>query len=114
MAKDEERETHVLYVDDSGTKEYAPSGGYGSGNTRYFVFGGPFLTVEQAKGLTAQIRHLKEETFRTSKVKIKSNWLRLENERTSRYLRRFGLSDARLTSFVQQYYQAILDGELTP
>jgi len=113
MAKDEERETHVLYVDDSGTKEYSPSGDYGSGNTRYFVFGGPLLTVEQAKGLTAQIRHLKMETFRTSKVEIKSNWLRLENERTSRYLRKFGLSDARLTSFVQQYYQAILDSELT-
>ncbi len=112
MSKEDEEETHILYVDDSGTKESSPSGAYGAGNTRYFVFGGPFLGIENARRLTAQIRRLKVETFRTENVEIKSNWLRLENERTSRYLRRFGLSEAGLTRFVERFYQAILDSEL--
>lgn len=109
---EEEAGSHVLFVDDSGTKEYSPSGTYGSGNTRYFVFGGPFLTVGQAKTLTARIRHLKKEMFGTDAVEIKSNWLRLENERTARYLRKFGLSEADLTRFVEAFYESIVESEL--
>ena len=89
MVKKEGIETHLLYVDDSGTKEYSSTGSYGAGNTRYFVFGGPFLEVEHAKRLTEQIRRLKQETFKTESVEIKSNWLRLEREREARYLRKF-------------------------
>ena len=109
----EEKETHVLYVDDSGTKEYSPTGTYGTGNTRHFVFAGLFLTVEQAKKATAELRRLKTEAFKTDNVEIKSNWLRLKQERTARYLRRFGLSDVDLTRFVEEYYQAVLDTDLT-
>lgn len=109
---DRESDTHVLFVDDSGTKEYSPSGVYGAGNTRYFVFGGPFLTLDQARKLTARIRRLKTETFGTEGVEVKSNWLRLENERTARYLRKFGLSEADLTRFVEAFYQSVIDSDL--
>jgi hypothetical protein len=112
MPKTAEPPTHVLYVDDSGSKEYSPSGAYNSGNTRYFVFGGPLLELEQARRLSAKIRDMKKELFRNENVEIKSNWLRLENERTNRYLRRFGLSNEELARFVEKYYQAILDSDL--
>lgn len=110
---DEEADTHLLFVDDSGTKEYSPTGSYGAGNTRHFVFGGPFLSVEQARSLAARIRDLKLATFNTRQVEIKSNWLRLENEREARYLRRFGLSERKLSEFVEEFYRAIVDSELT-
>lgn len=108
-----DQDTHVLYVDDSGTKEYSPDGVYGSGNTRYFVFGGPLLRVEDAKRLTTDLRALKRRTFQTDTVEVKSNWLRMENERKSRYLQKFGLSETELTLFVNHYYQIIVESELT-
>jgi len=109
---EEGAETHILFVDDSGTKEYSLSGAYDSGNTRHFVFGGPFVAADQAKRLAAKLRRLKAETFGSDRVEIKSNWLRLENERTARYLRKFGLTDADLTRFVEAFYQAVVDSEL--
>lgn len=103
--------THVLYVDDSGTKEYSPSGAYGPGNTRYFVFGGLFLARGEARRLSTSIQAIKVETFGTENVEIKSNWLRLRDERERRYLRKFGLADLQLNHFVEKYYQALLDSE---
>ncbi|MFL6202391.1 MAG: DUF3800 domain-containing protein [Thermoanaerobaculia bacterium] len=108
----EEVETHVLCVDDSGTKEYSPSGEYGAGNTRYFLFGGPFLKVDEAKKLAARIRRLKLETFGTERIEVKSNWLRIDRERKARYLERFGKSEADLTRFVDAFYQAIAESDL--
>jgi len=109
-----EIETHALYIDDSGTKEYSPTGTYETvGNTRHFVFAGVFLTVKEAKKITAELRRLKAAVFHTEDVEIKSNWLRLKKERTTRYLQRYGLSDADLTRFIEEYYQVVLGTDLT-
>jgi hypothetical protein len=107
-----EVETHVLCVDDSGTKEYSPSGEYSAGNTRYFLFGGPFLRIDEAKRLAATLRQLKREAFGTERVEVKSNWLRIDRERKSRYLDKFGKSEADLTRFVEALYRAIAESDL--
>jgi hypothetical protein len=104
--------THGLYLDDSGTKEYSSVSQYGSANTRYFVFAGPLISASEARRLTATIRQLKLQIFRTEEVEIKSNWLRLDHEREKRYLRRYGLSEPKLSAFVESFYGAILHTDL--
>lgn len=113
MKKDEDDDTHLLYVDDSGTKEYSPTRDYDTGgNTRHFVFAGAFLTRNEARRITEQLRSLKRAVFKTENVEIKSNWLRLRLERQARFLRKFGLSEADLSSFVERYYGTILTSDL--
>jgi hypothetical protein len=105
--------THILYLDDSGTKEYAakPSQ-YGGGVTRYFVFGGVLITVAEASVITPTLRELKRRTFGTDDVEIKSNWLRMPEERSERYLQLYGVSNKDLNRFVEEYYTAIQQSEL--
>jgi hypothetical protein len=48
---------YALYVEDSGTKEYAsnPAAYNRKGNSRYFVFGGVLLTTAGAGRLTSEL-----------------------------------------------------------
>jgi Protein of unknown function (DUF3800) len=108
-----DRPAYVLYVDDSGTKEYSPTGHYGPGNTRHFVFGGPLMTTSAASALVERIRELKSAAFGTADVEIKSNWLRIQRERERRYLARFGVTAEALDRFVEEYYSLILQADLT-
>lgn len=100
--------THLLYIDDSGTKEYAddPSE-YGKGKSRYFVFGGVLLSLAEAATLSSKIIALKLKTFQTESVEIKSNWLRQPKERKARYLDTFEITDNELTEFVEAFYETI-------
>lgn len=77
---------YVLYIDDSGTKEYAVSArDYGTkGNSRYFVFGGVLIQITEAGRLIERIKTLKSVLFGTDRVEIKSNWLRIPKEREAR------------------------------
>jgi hypothetical protein len=60
--------SYVLYLDDSGTKEYAASLLVYSrtGNTRYFVFGGVPITTTESGRLAGRIEDLKRTFFRVS------------------------------------------------
>ncbi len=107
--------THILYIDDSGTKEYAADPAeYNSkrGKSRYFVFGGALLTPDCASLLSREIIKLKLECFGTECVEIKSNWVRLPSERKRRYLTPYKVSDERFRQFIDDYYAAILDCDL--
>lgn len=102
--------THILYVDDSGTKEYAddPSEYLSRrGKSRFFVFCGVLLTVADASRLTSNLVHLKLDCFNEETVEIKSNWLRQPHERKQRYLVPHRITDERLTQFIEDYYKAI-------
>jgi hypothetical protein len=102
--------THKFYVDDSGTKEYAPVGSYktkGGGVTPYFVFGGLLITPATAGVITHRMQALKAECFGAPDVEIKANWLRIPKERERRYLQRFGTTDERLRRFVDDTYGLI-------
>jgi hypothetical protein len=101
--------THLLYVDDSGTKEYAalPTD-YGKGNSRYFVFGGVLLPFDAASVVSEAVQRLKRRCFGSADVEIKSTWLRQPEKKESKYLAR-GVTNERLTAFVNELY-ALIDG----
>lgn len=104
----------MLYVDDSGTKEYSPPGkAYAANNPRYFVFGGVLISIVEAGLLTERIRTLKRVCLGAEDVEVKSNWLRMPRERERRYLHPYGLSEADLERFVTSYYDLIADADLT-
>lgn len=71
------------------------------------------LTTEGAGHLTSEIVQRKLNCFGTEAVEIKSNWLRIPYERERRYLEPFGITDERLTQFVDEYYEAIDGAELS-
>lgn len=102
---------YLLYLDDSGTKEYSDDD-YGVGSSRYFVFGGVLLTQESASSISELIVQLKSSAFGDERVEIKSNWLRIPHERQARYLAPYGLSEDDLTDFVEEYYSIILAADL--
>jgi hypothetical protein len=100
---------HLLYIDDSGTKEYSPSGQYqkGGGITPYFVFGGLIVTPAVAGYLTRRMHELKANFFGSKDVEIKANWLRVQKEREKRYLEPFRVSENSLTVFSEHLYELI-------
>lgn len=107
--------SYRLYIDDSGTKEYAAEGeayGRAGGKSRYFVFGGVLLTDNEAGNLAGRIADYKRLFFGTDRVEIKSNWLRMPKEKERRYLQPYGLSEKALSEFVQQYYETIAEADL--
>src|ERR1051325_3777623 len=104
--------THVLYVDDSGTKEYAADPEHYKGprgNSRHFVFCGSLVTLAETSLLTGKIAALKIEYFGDDTVEVKSNWLRIPHERQRRYLQPYGLIDDDLDLFIESYYDLIVD-----
>jgi len=107
---------HILYMDDSGTKEFATGEKeytrHGRGVSRYFVFGGVLLSEIESSRLVDAIKGLKQKYFGTHKVEIKSNWLRIPSERSKRYLVKYGISEGDLTVFIEELYQCILASEL--
>jgi hypothetical protein len=100
---------YAIYIDDSGTKEYAnkPEDYRRDGNSRYFVFGGVLITTVESGVLAQKIKTLKQAVFGTENVEIKSNWLRIPKETEKRYKKPFGVSDESLTAFVSEYYDLI-------
>jgi hypothetical protein len=111
--------SYVLYIDDSGQKEYPPDGvpfaeeSSGRSVSRYFVFGGFYATPREVGRLVEGLRAAKQETFGTTAVEVKSNWLRLPEEREKRYLRPYNITDAQLNAFVDRFYSEALNSKIT-
>jgi hypothetical protein len=105
---------HLVFIDDSGTKEYArdPALYVTTGNTRYFTFGAVILTEDAAALMAHKIATEKRRVFGTSNLEIKSNWLRMPRERRARYLEPFGITDELLAEFVGNLYSLIDQTEL--
>ena len=61
--------------------------------------------------MTVALRSLKERHFGTSDVEIKSNWLRMPEERQRRYLLPYSLTSDELKGFVEEYYDRLLELE---
>lgn len=108
--------SHVVYVDDSGTKEYAwPPETYANNNrgkSRYFVFGATLATTAEAGRLSVRVRSLKREVFGTDAVEIKSNWLRIPKERDKRYCIPYKLSNEDIHKFVDALYDVVCGAEI--
>jgi hypothetical protein len=105
---------YQLFVDDSGTREYDDNRDYeSSGKSLYFVYGAILIQQDAAARLIEQLKQLKTLAFRRSTVEIKSNWLRIPKERRVRYLEPFGLSEAAVTRFTDDYYRLLVQAPLT-
>lgn len=105
----------MIYVDDSGTKDYAkPGQAYGSsgGPSRYFVYGGVLGRRDTTAMLAQEIKKLKTSTFGTTRVEIKSHWLRRPDKRNRHYLEPHQLTEEELTGFVEAYYDMIIAAEV--
>ncbi len=98
---------HILFVDDSGMKEYAPNGGYGAHNSRHFVYGAILIETGRASSLINRLCARKLATFGDEAVEIKSNWLRIPNARQAMYLDAYGINDELLDEFVENYYREL-------
>lgn len=106
---------HTLYIDDSGTKEFAVPGTVyepTGGPTRYFVFGGLLIENSVARALVPLIKVAKRECFSDESVEIKSNWLRMPHERHRRYLNPYRIAAAQLDAFVENYYSIVAQANL--
>ena len=104
--------THALYIDDSGTKEYAETPDEYErrrGKSRYFVFCGALMTIPEAGRLSNKLIDLKLNCFGDETVEIKSNWLRIPQERRQRYLDPFGLTDDELNQFIEDYHNVFIN-----
>jgi len=100
-----------LFLDDSGTKEYADSYTRNGGVSRYFVFGGMLVTPAIAGYLTRRMHEIKTQCFGHPDVEIKANWLRIPHEKAQRYLEPFGIADEQLGLFVKDLYMLVKDAE---
>jgi hypothetical protein len=96
--------SHVLYIDDSGQREYSPTREYGNQNSRHFVFGGPILSTSDAGHLIEAIIELKRRHFGTEHVEVKSNWLRIPREQDRRYIQPYGISRDQLSTLTNELY----------
>ena len=109
-------QTHVLFIDDSGTKEYATSPqDYnigGRGNSRYFLFCGVLVSMGTSGILTNEIIQAKLRCFADDTVEIKSNWLRIPLEQQRRYFEPYGITADRLSAFTEEYYEIINNADL--
>lgn len=103
--------THVIYIDDSGTKDYS-NNGYGTGPTRYFVFAGILTTLDVASQMAQRLKTGKQRIAGSLAIELKSNWLRMPHERVRRYLTPFGMSESDLDQLVDLAYSIILDSDV--
>jgi hypothetical protein len=104
---------YQLFVDDSGTREYDNDRNYTtSGKSLYFAYGAIFIEQNLGAQLVPQFRELKRLTFGRADVEVKSNWLRMPDERRMRYLDPFGITDDQLNRFVDDYYRLIVQAPL--
>jgi uncharacterized protein DUF3800 len=106
---------YLLFVDDSGNREYADDQKYErvGGKSRYFVYGGVLIEQRAASLFVPTLHQLKSLTFGRAGVEIKCNWLRLPKERHAHYLEPYGINDEGLTKFTDDYYRLINEAPLT-
>jgi len=105
--------SHSLYIDDSGNREYSNDRDYeSSGKSRYFVYGGILFKQPADSALAEGVADLKRKYFDTTRVELKSNWLRLPEERERRYCRPFNVSPDVLNWLTDDLYTLVNESEL--
>lgn len=104
---------YLLFVDDSGTREYDPQRVYGTtGRSRYFVYGALLGEADRLARLAEHIAELKRHLFETDAVEVKSNWLRIPHERIRRYVTPFGVSEKTVDDLSDGCHQLIRDAQV--
>ena len=99
-----------LFGDESGTREYADDRVYAlaGGKSRYFVYGALLMEDKDASLFVPRLHQLKTLVFKDTAVEIKSNWLRIPKECEKHYLAPYGLNQAQIATFIDDYYKLIV------
>lgn len=92
--------TYLFYIDESGQREYGRT-------SRRFVLCGLSIPVTDWQLLNNDVHTLKQSYFGSPAVEIKSSWLRNPTDCKARYLNRFGITEAKLTEFVDRLYHIL-------
>jgi hypothetical protein len=104
---------YQLFVDDSGTREYDEQRNYAqSGKSLHFVYGAILIEQNLGAQLVPRLRELKRLTFGTAALEVKSNWLRMPDERRKHYLDPFGVTDDQVVRFTDDYYRLLIQAPL--
>lgn len=96
-----------IFLDDSGQKEYGPA------TSRYFVYAGPIVEIAKEDEVSERFAALKQRVFGDPNVEIKSNWMRLPQERRRRYLNRYSISNTAFDAFVEEWYALMSSDDLS-
>lgn len=120
-------EKHFFFVDDSGSKdwetpyskdfvEFPPLRNDQNINfwrRNYFVLAGIHIESKTIAVLNPYLNNIKKEYFKTKYVEIKSDWLRNPFQRKKRYVKPFGLSEADLKNFTDEWYKVLSENSTT-
>ena len=90
------------FLDESGQREYDPK------TERYYVVAGAISPLDKVEIYNIELGGLKRAFFKTPEVEIKSHWLRQPEKRAEHYLEQYGISDKKLTAFVEAVYEWII------
>jgi hypothetical protein len=109
-----------VFVDDSGWQEYLTPyskdfinsppqfNGYEEfWRKNYFVLCGVCVNTKNIPTINLEINRLKLRYFETTRIEVKSDWLRNPNKRRKMYLEPFKLSTDALNSFGEEYVNLI-------
>lgn len=107
---------YLLFIDDSGNREYDDNRKYDAsglgGKSLHFVYGAILIEQNAAAQLVPRLQELKRLTFGRHDVEVKSNWLRISQERKRRYLDPFGLALDQLKAFTDDYYRLLIQAPI--
>lgn len=95
------------FLDESGQRDYGPR------TDRYFVVAGAIARCENCDTYEIELCGVKRAFFGSPYVEIKSRWLRHPGERKKRYLDTYGISQAKLETFVEALYDWLCSTRIT-
>ncbi len=103
------REKYTIFIEDSGSKEYidpykklalSQSAAFDRKFwlNNYFVILGIIIKNAEIPAINRALVEIKQKTFGTSLVEIKSDWFRNSFQRKKRYLQPFGINEEKLNA----------------
>jgi len=93
--------TFNFYIDDTGTKEFTDI------KNILFAYVGVIMNETYEESIINNINQIKKKYFNTSEVELKSNWLRIPNERYRRYIKPYNLSEREIYIFSVELFKTI-------
>ena len=108
LEDNESMSEYLLFVDDSGNREYDDQRNYEtSGRTRYFVYGAILATADEISRFAIRIQELKRTIVGERGIELKSNWLRIPRERQRRYIEPFHIQESDITTLSEGAHRLI-------
>jgi hypothetical protein len=88
-----------LFIDESGTREPDDA------TQNIYTLCGTFIDDEHLNDAIEDFRRLKFVAFADTELELKSNWMRIDEERQVRYLVPYSYTDSRFRAFCEHLYK---------